>query len=155
MAKRTRTTKPKPAPVTGEQPAATVAAPVAPTRIGGFTLGNIARTAGVVVAQRTHYGTTSSRDEAYLALFATTAADAEKCPDGTTITLAALASHGTNKFYTGSAKPHDAGAINRAIKAGNATKSDDGKSISLTDKGAELARNVLKKLAQPTEAPAE
>lgn len=136
---------------------APVAAVVASTRIGGFTLGNIARTAGRVVAGATHFGAESDRDNAYLRLFLDGANDAERMPngDGRSVTLAALASYGTNPFYGGSAKPHDAGAINRAIKAGHATRSDDGRTVTLTERGLQQARLLLTKATAATTAPAE
>lgn len=119
----------------------------APVKFGPFTGGNVGRTASTVAANRTAFGgVTSNRDEAYLALFATVAKAAD---DGRTITLAKLAERGTNAFYTGSAKPHDAGAINRARKAGNVAVSDDGSSLTLTEAGGKLASAIVAKLAKP------
>lgn len=121
---------------------ATATAKPAPVRIGGFTLGNIARTAATVAALRTHYGAESNRDHAYILLFGDTA-DA----NGGTITLAALAAYGTNPYYTGSAKPHDAGAINRAIKAGNLSRDAATGALALTDTGRALLGNIRAKRA--------
>lgn len=133
----------KAAPKPAAKPVKPVSQPV-PVSFGGFSGGNVARTAQTVAADRTHFGgTTSSRDEAYLALFATVAAEAN---DKRTVTLTALAAKATNHFYDGSAKPHDAGAINRARKAGNIIVASDGSSLKLSKRGAELAANVLAKL---------
>ena len=131
------------APVAPATDAAPVAVVTAPARIGGFTLGNIARTAATVAAGRTHYGAESNRDHAYILLFG----DAADKPEAAgAITLAALAAYGTNPFYVGSAKPHDAGAINRAIKAGNLARDDAG-TLTLTARGSELLANIRSKRA--------
>jgi|688.fasta_scaffold222193_1 hypothetical protein len=144
----------KPAPVAVAPVATDTAAPAAPVagkptveRFGGFTLGNINRTAATVVALRTNFGgVTSDRDTAYLAAFERVRRDTEATPDGETITLASLAKLVKNPYYTGSAKPHDAGAINRAVKAGNVERAADGHSIKLTARGATLAATAYNKL---------
>ena len=107
-----------------------------------FSAGNIARTASTVAAERTHYGVTSSRDDAYCAFY-TREADASN-----SVTLAMLATFKRNPLYAGSAKPHDAGAIVRAIKAGTITRSDDGRTLMLTEAGATRGRLILSKLAK-------
>jgi len=135
--KRVRKPASKPEPV---KPAA----PVAPVSFGGFSAGNVSRTARTVALDKTHFGgVTSDRDTAYLALFLDTA---RLNKSGRTVTLAALAERSTNHFYTGSAKPHDAGAINRARKAGNIEPATDGTSLTFTDRGFNLASAALKKL---------
>jgi hypothetical protein len=137
-------------PVKPEAAKPEAVAPVAkpePVRFGGFTLGNINRTAATVVALRTNFGgVTSDRDTAYLAAFERVRRDTEATPDGETITLASLAKLVKNPYYTGSAKPHDAGAINRAVKAGNVERAADGHSIKLTARGATLAATAYNKL---------
>jgi hypothetical protein len=156
MRKLIKATKPaKPAPVVAVAPVA-VAPVVAvavkpakpePVRFGGFTLGNVNRTAATVVAQRTNFsGVTSDRDTAYLAQFERVRRDTAETPDGETITLASLAKLGKNPYYDRSAKPHDAGAINRAVKAGNVEHAADGASIKLTARGAALAAAAYSKL---------
>lgn len=148
--KRAKPAKPVAAPaVDPVAPVAVVAKPAKPepVRFGNFTLGNINRTAQTVVAQRTNFsGVTSDRDTAYLASFERVRRDTAETPDGETITLASLAKLAKNPYYTGSAKPHDAGAINRAVKAGNVEHSADGASIKLTKRGAELASAAYNKL---------
>lgn len=144
---------------------ATATAPAPAANIGGFTLGNIARTARTVAAQRTHFGAESDRDNAYMRLYLDCANDAERLarfgvtPDGRTVTLAALASYTLNPFYTGSAKPHDAGAINRAIKAGHLSRDETGSVLTLTERGLSVARAIQsaanKRLPVPTEPASE
>jgi hypothetical protein len=116
---------------------------VAPA-INGYSAGNITRTAATVAAKRTHYGAGTSRDECYLALYATVAK-----ANGGNATLAQLAASGpTNPYYSGSSKPHDAGALNRNLAAGNISITADGNTLSLTPIGAEKARAILAKLAK-------
>ena len=106
-------------------------------------LSSAKHTAQTIVAQRTAFGQTSSRDDAYLAFYA------KHADKHGVLSVAALAQHVTNPFYTGaSKKADDAGAINRQIKAGRVAYSDDGATITLSDKAMQAGRAVLKSLTK-------
>lgn len=128
--------KPTTAPA---QPSTAPQAVAKPSAALGRDVAGVARNA-------THYGATSSRDEAYLALYASLA------PAGQPVTLAALRAANVNPFYTGSAKASDIGAINRARKAGNATPAADHTAITLTPAAHATGLTVLAKLRQPATA---
>ena len=121
--------------------ATTAVAPIALRTAGGFTLGNVARTADTVARGATHYGATSYRDGAYAAFYYL-----NRDANGV-VTLAALAAYQRNPHYAGSAKPHDAGAINRAARAGTIVKANDGASFTFTERGETFAKLMLAKLA--------
>jgi hypothetical protein len=97
------------------------------------------RDAATVTAMRTNFAQYSDRDSAYLAFFGSVMRGA-----GHSATLADIHKAGTpapgkadrrsNPFYTGSAKATDAGAINRLVKAGYFTVSDNGNRLAATDK---------------------
>ena len=97
------------------------------------------RDAETVIAQRTNFAQYSDRDSAYLAFFGSVMRG-----NGDAATLAEIHKAGkpapgkaerrSNPFYTGSAKATDAGAINRLVKAGYFTVSDNGNRLTATDK---------------------
>lgn len=89
----------------------------------------IARTASTIAAMRCNFGALSDRDEAYFSFYASLA---KASPDGT-VTVRAIAESGRAPRYTGSAKPHDAGAIQRLHKAGIIATSADGAGFTFTD----------------------
>lgn len=154
MRKRNKANKPAADAATVETTSAPVIA-TKPQSFGGFSIGNINRTAATIARSATHYGTTSDRDGAYAALFVTVA---DTLPAGQPVKLGDLAEYcgrdlpagqrARNPFYSGSAKPHDAGAINRAERAGSIVKASDGASFTLTDAGRQLGLNTLRKLAE-------
>lgn len=134
-------------------------------RIGGFSLSNIARTAGTVATHRYGFGSETNRDYAYLLLFghardnaelpnATDAGDMPENIVGRPVSLGMLASYGANPYYTGSNKPHDAGAITRAVKAGYIVRSSDGVLLAFTARGNALLSNLRAKHGAPATVPA-
>jgi hypothetical protein len=93
-----------------------------------------ARTAATVARNATNFGgTLSDRDHAYIAFYASLAGAV-----GATVTLADIANCGRGPAYGGSAKPHDAGVINRLRKAGLLTVESDGSSFAFTPAAASL-----------------
>lgn len=82
----------------------------------------LTRDANTVSAMRTAFGEISDRDAAYRLFFGIVAREAGK-PD--TFTLAQLRTRSVNPHYAGSNKASDAGAINRAVKAGYFTVSGE------------------------------
>lgn len=130
--------------------AAPVKAQAAPDATAADTLATkrATRDAKTIAAYRTHFGAVSSRDEAYAAFYRVTAIEHGK-PE--TFTLAQLAAKQRNPLYAGSNKASDAGAINRARKAGHiAPTSDACDAYTFTDAGAQYADNVLAKLKAAT-----
>jgi hypothetical protein len=108
-----------------------------------------ARDAANVARYATHYSTTSIRDDAYRASFALAANGA----DG--FTMRQLHDAGVargdgpkryNRFYTGSAKATDVGALNRARQAGDIVPTNaDCTAFAFTAVGAERCRAELAK----------
>lgn len=125
-------------------------APIATVKHGGFTDGNIKRTADTAGAMRYPYNAASSRDDAYTAFFALASREHGTGPDKLTVTFAALASYTVNPLYSGSNKPHDAGAIERAAKRQHITCDATARTITLTTTGLADGRALLAKLAKPT-----
>lgn len=123
--------------------------PVAPVeRFGGFSAGNIARTATTAAAMRYPFDTASTRDDSYTAFFALAAREHGTGDNKRTVALTALASYGRNPLYSGSAKPHDAGAIERASKRAHIAYDAEARTITLTEAGAEAGSAILTKLAK-------
>lgn len=142
---------------------ATTVPPVAPVAVDSATVAKpdpvavaadrrVARDAASIARHATHYGATSIRDDAYLALYARAAG-----PDRNAFTLRDVFDAGTdvggkrhNPFYVGSSKATDVGAVNRAIKAGNVVATNvECTAFEFTERGAKLARAALAKLAKP------
>jgi hypothetical protein len=93
---------------------------------------DITRTAATIAANATNFGgVLSDRDTAYIAFFASFA----KAHPSKPVTVAELATSGRTPAYNGSAKPHDAGVVNRLAKAGLITKASDGSSFTFTKAG--------------------
>ena len=156
MQKQTNTnatkTQAKPATVAKPEAKATVKASAKPVtlspekqaeRAARRILTGAKRDADTILAQRTHFGVTSGRDDAYLALFA------QHADASGTVSVAKLREIGANPFYSGSAKASDAGAINRAIKAGRAKANATGEQFTLTPEALALGRSKLKQLSAP------
>jgi hypothetical protein len=118
----------KPAPVAAKpaKPAAKPAdAPAKPSA-------NVNRTIATIAAQACNFGgVVSTRDEAYLAFYASFAKAAR---DGVA-TVRAIAESGRKPAYNGSNKPHDAGVVQRLHKAGIINAASDGSSFRFTDLG--------------------
>lgn len=95
----------------------------------------VERTAATIVAQRTNFGELSDRDGAYMRFFATFA----KAARNGVVTLAAIVESGKRPAYNGSNKPHDAGVVNRLVKAGFIQHDADGKSFRFTKAGQQRA----------------
>jgi hypothetical protein len=118
---------------------ATAIAPLPPVATDAPAYKTGTRDAATVTAMRTNFAQYSDRDSAYLAFFGSVMRGA-----GHSATLADIHKAGTpapgkadrrsNPFYTGSAKATDAGAINRLVKAGYFTVSDNGNRLAATDK---------------------
>jgi hypothetical protein len=95
------------------------------------------RDADTVAACRTNYGAFSDRDSAFLFFFG-----GVMRPRGDSATLAEIHAAGIdagggkrrNPYYAGSAKATDAGAINRLIKAGFLSATDNGNRLFATDR---------------------
>ena len=129
-----RATKAKAAPATQAPATEAPATEAAPVEIVYRTA---TRDAATVAAQRTNFGQYSDRDSAYLAFFGSVMRQ-----HGDSATLAQIHAAGTdtgngkrsNPRYTGSAKATDAGAINRLVKAGFVTVSDNGNKLHATER---------------------
>lgn len=119
----------------------------------------VARDAASVARFATHFGETSIRDDAYLALYALACVRSGK-PE---FTMRDVYDAGTdvggkrrNPFYTGSSKATDVGAFNRARHAGNIVPTDAScVAFTFTERGFVLARAALAKLAKPGTAAAD
>jgi hypothetical protein len=105
-------------------------APASVTRLAR----NLARDAATVQRQATNFGSVTDRDAAYRQFFGRVMR-----ANGNAATLAQIDAGGIkrdgksyNPDYAGSAKATDAGAINRAIKAGYFTASDNGSRLTAT-----------------------
>jgi hypothetical protein len=132
--KATRATKAKATKAT-----ATESAPIAPATDAATEIAykTATRDAATVAAQATHFSQYSDRDSAYLAFFGSVMRG-----NSDSATLAQIHNAGQpvtgkphmrrNPFYTGSAKATDAGAINRLVKAGYFTISDNGNRLTAT-----------------------
>lgn len=126
-------------PVTASTPAKPVAAKPAPapavaaTDAAPKTPANVTRTIATIAKRATNFGGLSDRDNAYIAFFASFAKR-----DGGSVTIATLAASGARPSVPGSsAKPHDAGAVNRLVSAGLIREA--GGVITFTDAGKSLA----------------
>lgn len=98
----------------------------------------LTRDAATVEKQATNFEQYSDRDTAYLRFFGSIMRKNNGTATLAQIHDAGKANGGTkrsNPFYTGSAKATDAGAINRLIKAGYITKSDNGGKLTITATG--------------------
>lgn len=107
-------------------------APAPATEAAPKTPANVTRTIATIAKRATNFGGLSDRDNAYLAFFASFAKR-----DGN-VTIATLAASGDKPNVPGSsAKPHDAGAVNRLVRAGLITEA--GGVIAFTEAGKKLA----------------
>ena len=114
-------------------PVAPAAAPLAkPAAVERF----LARDAATVERAATNFGTVSDRDAAYRLFFGGVMRAHNDTATLAQIHAAGLASGNKRIYphYTGSAKATDAGAINRAVKAGYFTVSENGNRLTATDK---------------------
>lgn len=121
----------EPAPTPDATPADATPAPVAaePAAEPAPRVLPIARTCATIARNATNFGgTLSDRDHAYITFYASLAALAA---DGI-VTIRAIADSGRGPAYNGSAKPHDAGVVNRLRKAGLLTVEADGTSFAFT-----------------------
>lgn len=91
----------------------------------------ITRTAATIHAMRTNYASLSDRDQAYFAFYASFAG----AKRDHTFTVADIVASGRYPAYNGSKKPHDAGAVQRLVKAGLLLETDNGHTLRLTDTG--------------------
>ncbi len=83
----------------------------------------------------------SNRDESYIAFFARCA----RGEAGHAVTLASIAAqYKRNPYYAGSAKSTDAGAIQRAVKAGFLHHDADARTIMLTETGIAYGNGRLR-----------
>jgi hypothetical protein len=125
----------KPAPVA----VAVAAKPVSkPADTAALPSRDIVRTAATVARNATHYGAATTRDDYYLAFFASFC---RKASNGS-VTLRTIADSKRTVDTGGnfaSAKPTDAGVINRLRKAGRITVSADGNTLSFTESQRKLA----------------
>lgn len=130
-------TKPAAKPVTAKPAtpapvaAATPATPAAPAKPAA----GITRTISTIARGACNFGALSDRDTAYLAFYA---GFAKRSASGR-VTVESIAAHGTRPAYTGSAKPHDAGVIQRLAKAGLVTLLNGAAEFTFTDKAKTLA----------------
>ena len=98
------------------------------------------RDAATVAAQATNFALESNRDSAYLIFFGSVMRANGNNDSATLAQIHAAGKPGAkpgqrlNPHYSGSAKATDAGAINRAIKAGYLTQSESGNRLTATDK---------------------
>jgi hypothetical protein len=119
---------------------ATIVAPVAPEAVTeAVAYRTASRDAATVTAMRTNFAQYSDRDSAYLAFFGSVMRGAGHSATLAEIHKAGIPAPGksdrrANPFYTGSAKATDAGAINRLVKAGYFTATDNGNRLTATDK---------------------
>jgi hypothetical protein len=93
-----------------------------------------ASTAAVVRGGRYPFKNLSDRDKAYLTFWSDIIDRF-----GGKATLKQIAESGEYPDYHGSRKPHDAGVVNRLIKAGLIVATSDGHSIALTEAGRRLS----------------
>lgn len=139
LAKPAKITKPataKPVVATAKPAVKRVAkpAPAAPATADAepATVRGLARTVHTIAANATNFGgVLSDRDHAYIAFFASFAGAKR---DGTVL-VRDIISSGRTPAYGGSAKPADAGVINRLRKAGVLTVNSDADAFTFTDFG--------------------
>lgn len=109
----------------------------------------LARDANNIARNATNFDKTSVRDDAYLMLLGRAYRLANVQPDAS-VTLRDIHDAGIkragesdkrryNPFYSGSGKATDVGAFNRLRKAGSVRISDDGNTITVTERGSKLA----------------
>lgn len=120
-------------PVTAAKPEAKAAKPVkpapAPEAKAAKPAAHITRTAAAIVRNATNFGNLSDRDAAYITFYSRLAKR-----NGGAVTLSQIAESGERPNYAGSAKPHDAGVINRLTKAGFLSVTESGNRIAFKDK---------------------
>lgn len=105
-------------------------APATPSR-------DISRTATTIAANRTNFGgSLSDRDNAYITFFASFVSGNKP------IAIRAIAESARGPAYNGSAKPYDAGVVNRLRKAGVISVSEAGDTFTFTKTGRSLASFV-------------
>lgn len=112
-----------------------VAKPVKPEAAPSKPSANVNRTIATIAKQACNFGgTVSDRDSAYIAFYASLA----RALPGGVVTIRAIAESGRKPAYNGSAKPHDAGVVQRLHKAGIVAASPDGSSFTFTKHGQSL-----------------
>lgn len=122
--RKPRVAKPAAAPVADDVPAVTAEPAAEAPRVAP-----IMRTCATIARNATNFGgTLSDRDHAYIAFFASFA---KAAADGI-VTVRTIVDSGRVPAYSGSAKPHDAGVVNRLRKAGLLTVEADGTSFAFT-----------------------
>lgn len=129
-------TAPKPAKPATDKPAKAakpVTAPVEPVEAEpAVRVLPITRTCATIAANATSFGSLSDRDHAYITYYAGLA---KRAKNGV-LTIRAIADHfaatGARPIGPASAKPHDAGVVNRLRKAGIVTVESDGSSFKFT-----------------------
>lgn len=126
-AKRVISAKPVTAKVEAK-PAKVVAKPVTPVAAPAKPSANVTRTAATIAAGACNFGGLSDRDAAYVTFYASLA----KAAANGVVTLRAIVDSGRKPNYQGSAKPHDAGVIQRLAKASLVATRDNGAAFVFT-----------------------
>lgn len=144
-----------PGPTNADVPPVSEAATVDPTITG--IMRRAARDERTVAAYRYPAGLASSRDDAYLAHYLAVSLTDGTDPSKPTFNNEMLArldlgdNATRNRFYNGSNKSGDAGALQRAVKLGNVAARTDATtgrvSYTLTERGISQARLLLSRLA--------
>jgi hypothetical protein len=109
------------------------AAPVVAVEKIAKTPATITRTAATIHAMRANFASLSDRDQAYFAFICTFAG----VKRDQTVTIKDIVESKRFPNWAGSKKPHDAGVMERLVKAGLLVEGDAGHSFRFTDKGRE------------------
>lgn len=136
-----RTAKPATAKAAKPAPVAIVAPVVAKPAEPAKPSANVTRTVATIARGACNFGGLSDRDTAYLAFYA---GFAKRNATGN-VTVRAIAEAGTRPAYTGSAKPHDAGVIQRLNKAGLLVLHNGAADFTFTNKAKTLAAYISAK----------